>query len=74
MALPGNPGDPIHEMIVLRLWVRHSLLRVPSACLGKGRFACILALEKTAPGLSVQAVHEALSIHEEIVHLSVELR
>ncbi len=41
---------------------------------GKGRFACILALDKTAPGLSVQSVHEALSIHEEIVHLSVELR
>ncbi|MDP2877557.1 MAG: CDF family Co(II)/Ni(II) efflux transporter DmeF [Holophaga sp.] len=41
---------------------------------GKGRFACILALEKAAPGLPTQAVHEAMAIHEEIVHLSVELR
>lgn len=41
---------------------------------GKGRFACILALENATPGLSVQAVHEALSVHDEIVHLSVELR
>lgn len=41
---------------------------------GKGRFACILALENAAPGLTVQAVHEAMAIHEEIVHLTVELR
>lgn len=41
---------------------------------GKGRFACILALENAARGLTVQAVHEAMAIHEEIVHLTVELR
>ncbi|BDU77464.1 CDF family Co(II)/Ni(II) efflux transporter DmeF [Mesoterricola sediminis] len=41
---------------------------------GKGRFACILALSGTDPGLAPEAVHAALAIHEEIVHLTVELR
>ncbi|HLO67184.1 MAG TPA: CDF family Co(II)/Ni(II) efflux transporter DmeF [Holophaga sp.] len=41
---------------------------------GKGRFACILALEGTAPGLRPEDVHRAVGVHEEIVHLTVELR
>lgn len=41
---------------------------------GKGRFACILALEGTTPGLGPGVVHRALAIHEELVHLTVELR
>ena len=39
---------------------------------GKGKFSCILALE-TAHALSADQVREALSIHEEIVHISVEI-
>lgn len=39
---------------------------------GKGKFSCILALE-TAHVLSADQVREALSIHEEIVHISVEI-
>ena len=41
---------------------------------GKGRFACILALEGVTPGLTLEVVHRAMAIHEEIVHLSVEMR
>lgn len=41
---------------------------------GKGRFACILALEGVAADLTTAMVHEAMAIHEEIVHLSVEIR
>ena len=38
----------------------------------KGKFACILALSSHA-SISADEVREALSIHEEIVHVSVEI-
>jgi len=41
---------------------------------GKGRFACILALEGAATDLTTATIHQAMAIHEEIVHLSVEMR
>jgi len=40
---------------------------------GKGSYACILALASPNPGLTVQSVRQCLSIHEEIVHLTVEI-
>lgn len=40
---------------------------------GKGSYACILALATTHPGMSVESVRRCLAIHEEIVHLSVEI-
>ena len=39
---------------------------------GKGQFSCIVALE-TSQALSADEVRQALSIHEEIVHVSVEI-
>ncbi|WP_308912465.1 CDF family Co(II)/Ni(II) efflux transporter DmeF [Acinetobacter schindleri] len=39
---------------------------------GKGKFACFVALE-TALDLSPDQVRDAISIHEEIVHISVEI-
>ena len=39
---------------------------------GKGKFSCILALETTVD-LSADRVRAMLSIHEEIVHVSVEI-
>ena len=39
---------------------------------GKGQFSCIVALE-TPDNLTADQVREALSIHEEIVHISVEI-
>ena len=39
---------------------------------GKGKFSCILALETTVD-LSADHVREMLLIHEEIVHVSVEI-
>ena len=39
---------------------------------GKGKFSCILALETTVD-LTADRVREMLSIHEEIVHVSVEI-
>ena len=39
---------------------------------GKGKFSCILALETTVD-LTADRVREILSIHEEIVHVSVEI-
>lgn len=41
---------------------------------GKGRFACILALSGVVPNVTAEMVHQAMAIHEEIVHLSVEIR
>ncbi len=41
---------------------------------GKGRFACCLVLEGGDPGVGSMQVHQALAIHEELVHVTVELR
>jgi cation diffusion facilitator family transporter len=39
---------------------------------GKGRYACILALVSAAP-ITADAVRRSLAIHEELVHVSVEV-
>lgn len=41
--------------------------------IGRSKYACILSLSSSHPGLSVEAVLECLAIHEEIVHLTVEI-
>jgi len=40
---------------------------------GKGSYACILSLATKHPGLTVDSVRQCLGIHEEIVHLTVEI-
>lgn len=40
---------------------------------GKGKFSCILSLETESSSLTPLIVKKALSIHEEIVHASIEL-
>ncbi|MFN7958703.1 MAG: CDF family Co(II)/Ni(II) efflux transporter DmeF [Holophagaceae bacterium] len=40
---------------------------------GKGSYACILALTGPNPGLTVQSVRQCLSVHGEIAHLTVEI-
>ena len=40
---------------------------------GKGSYACILALAGQHPGLTVESVRQCLAVHEEIVHLTVEI-
>ena len=40
---------------------------------GKAKFSCILALETNHSHIDADAVRQALSIHEEIVHVSVEI-
>ncbi|KRG44539.1 cation transporter [Stenotrophomonas pictorum JCM 9942] len=40
---------------------------------GRGRFACAMEVV-TAPGVESEVFHRALSIHEEIVHVTVEVR
>ena len=40
---------------------------------GKGCYACILALASKHPGLTVESVRQCLAVHEEIVHLTVEI-
>ena len=40
---------------------------------GKGKFACILSLQTSNQFLTPQAIKQALSIHEEIVHASIEI-
>ncbi|MFX1824225.1 CDF family Co(II)/Ni(II) efflux transporter DmeF [Acinetobacter sp. AS5] len=40
---------------------------------GKGKFSCILSLELHNVNLTANDVRKALSIHEEIVHISVEI-
>lgn len=39
----------------------------------KGKFSCILALETDDISLTVDQIRHALSIHDEIVHISVEI-
>jgi len=41
---------------------------------GKGSYACILALASRYPGLTAQSVRQCLSIHDEIVHITVEIQ
>lgn len=41
---------------------------------GKGGYACILALTSRSSGLTAQSVRQCLSNHEEIVHLTVEIQ
>lgn len=52
---------PMAEITDLHVWK-----------VGKGKFSCILALV-TDSSLNADQVREALSIHEEIVHISVEI-
>ncbi len=40
---------------------------------GRGRFACAMEVV-TAPGVEPEVFHRALAIHEEIVHVTVEVR
>jgi cation diffusion facilitator family transporter len=40
---------------------------------GRGQYACILALASQAAGLTPAEVHACLAVHEEIVHLTVEI-
>ena len=39
----------------------------------KGKFSCILALETDDISLNADQIRDALSIHDEIVHISVEI-
>ncbi len=55
----GLPGPP--RLRDLHVW------RV-----GKGKYACIVSLEAGA-ALTPEAVRQALSVHEELVHVTVEL-
>jgi cation diffusion facilitator family transporter len=54
--LPGSPA--IRDLHVWRV--------------GKGKYACIVALGAT-PGLTPEAVRNALAVHEELVHVTVEV-
>ncbi|MDI1224464.1 MAG: hypothetical protein PSV34_14590, partial [Acinetobacter sp.] len=40
---------------------------------GKGKFSCILSLDVSSLNITADEVRKALSIHEEIVHVSVEI-
>lgn len=40
---------------------------------GKGKFSCILALETTDKNITADQIRRELSIHEELVHISVEI-
>lgn len=39
----------------------------------RGKYACVLTLDTTQPALTPQQVRAALSIHDEIVHVTVEI-
>jgi len=40
---------------------------------GLGSYACALTAVSSAPGLTPQAVRQALAVHEEVVHATIEL-
>ena len=54
--------DPSIEILDMHVWQ-----------VGKGKFSCILALATDNPALTPHQVKKALSIHEEIVHASIEI-
>lgn len=54
--------DPTIHIVDLHVWK-----------VGKGKFSCILALETNNASLTPFCIKKALSIHEEIVHASVEI-
>ena len=41
---------------------------------GRNKFACILSLATDRPNVDAETVKQCLSIHEEIVHITVEIR
>ncbi|WON77993.1 CDF family Co(II)/Ni(II) efflux transporter DmeF [Serratia sp. UGAL515B_01] len=41
--------------------------------IGKGKFHCVIALRSTDPLLTAQRVRQLLSIHRELVHITVEI-
>ena len=63
--------DEIRE-VVDELPVQVSITDLHVWKVGQGKFSCILALE-TAENLDADQVRAALAVHEEIVHVSVEI-
>jgi cation diffusion facilitator family transporter len=59
-VVAGLPGDP--RLRDLHVW------RV-----GKGKYACIVSLDAADAGLRAETVREALQVHEELVHVTVEI-
>ena len=56
-ALPGSPR--LHDLHVWRV--------------GRGKYACIVSLGAEGDGLRAESVREALRVHEELVHVTVEI-
>jgi cation diffusion facilitator family transporter len=59
-VVAGLPGTP--RLRDLHVW------RV-----GKGKYACIVSLDADDAGLRAETVREALQVHEELVHVTVEI-
>ena len=56
-TLPGSPS--LRDLHVWRV--------------GKGKYACIVSLDADDEGLREETVREALQVHEELVHVTVEI-
>ena len=56
-ALPGPPK--IHDLHVWRV--------------GSGNYACVLCLESSATDLTADAVRAGLAVHDELIHVTVEI-
>ena len=56
-TLPGSPS--LRDLHVWRV--------------GKGKYACIVSLDADDEGLRAETVREALQVHEELVHVTVEI-
>jgi cation diffusion facilitator family transporter len=54
--------DPQLEITDLHVWK-----------VGRGKFSCILSLDSQNSAITADVVRKALSIHEEVVHVSVEI-
>jgi Co/Zn/Cd efflux system component len=61
-AVESGPGGPLHRIADLHVW------RV-----GKRAYACALTVVTRDAGLTPDRVREWLSVHEEIVHSTIEI-
>jgi Co/Zn/Cd efflux system component len=59
-VVAGLPGAP--RLLDLHVW------RV-----GRGKYACIVSLGAEGDALRAESVREAIQVHEELVHVTVEI-
>ena len=75
ILLDAEMDEPVVEEIyevIEQMLVLLNIIDIHVWQVGRGKFSCILVLE-TSSNITADQIREALSIHDEIVHISVEI-